>query len=232
MRRIHCIALLTLAALAGLLAGCHTDDSGQFPNQPNPNNPNNPPDFGPPPPGQNDPLRVTAQAIENDKKAPVNTPLLATIEGGVAPYQVLWFFDADPIVDGSGEAVSVTFSSAGDFQARVQVRDSANVVATDTVEVHVLPPGPDLRIVANGQTGGVVTGRAPLLVNFNTSQSAGVVKRWQWDWEGDGIFDMTSTITGNANHTFANPGTYTPILKATDEEGNVEEASVVVVATF
>ncbi|HYE77492.1 MAG TPA: PKD domain-containing protein [bacterium] len=237
MRRLPLYVLLALAALASVATlGCHTndDESLPIPTDPgaNPNNPPvNPPDFGNPPPGQNDPLRVVANVLENDRKAPVTTALMADVEGGIPPYTINWFYDDDAVVDGTGQNVGVTFASAGDFQVRVEVRDSANVVATDTVEVHVLPPGPNLRIIANGQMG-MVTGRAPLLVNFNTTQTTGAVIRWQWDWEGDGVFDMTSTITGNANHTYTTPGTYTPILRATDEEGNTEEASVLVVATF
>lgn len=227
---------ITLALTAGACQG--TKGGPANPGDPGPGQggPGNP-DFGNPVPGQNDPLRVVATSIENDKKAPFTTGFLAVIEGGTPPFDVLWDFDSDGKVDGFGESTSTTFASSGDYPVTVRVKDASNAVATDELEVHVLPPGPDLRITANGQQG-IVTGRAPLAVSFNTSQTLGTIVRWEWDFNGDGTIDYSSTVTGNVNvpqgsiRPYDTPGTYTPILRATNEEGFTEEASILVIATF
>lgn len=238
----HPWTVLPLAACAlALTVSCNSGTKGgpANPGDPGPGlgGPVTPPDFGPAPPGQNDPLRVVARMVENDKKAPFTAGFFAEISGGTGDNFITWDFDGDGIVDAYGENVATTFASAGDYQTEVTVRDSANTVARSTIEVHVLPPGPDLKILANGQEG-LVTGRAPLTVSFNTSGSTGVIRLWEWDFNGDGTIDYTSTITGNVNvpqgalRPYDNPGTYTPILRATNDEGFVEEASILVVATF
>ncbi|MCG3151279.1 MAG: hypothetical protein GEEBNDBF_00550 [bacterium] len=237
MRHPWSLVLLSLSALF-LSAGCGgTKDGPANPGDPGPGTPPSVPDFGPPAAGQNDPLRVTAVAIENDKKAPFTVGLMAEITGGTPPYDVTWDFDGDSETDGFGESTATTFASAGDFPLTVNVKDASNTIATDVLEIHVLPPGPDLRITGNGQSG-IVSGRAPLAVSFNTSQTLGTIVRWEWDFDGNGTIDYTSTVTGNVNipqgaiRPFDTPGTYTPILRATNEEGFTEEASILVIATF
>ncbi|MEO7994384.1 MAG: PKD domain-containing protein [bacterium] len=225
------LGLLLVSLALSVIPACHTDDD---PNSPPPGDQNQqpgPPDYGDPPAGQNDPLRVTAAALENNKKAPFTAVLMPQVTGGVAPYTTTWDFDQNGTIDSYGDFASPTFASAGDFTAEVTVTDAANTVAKAIIEMHVLPPGPDLRITAGGQSG-IFQGKAPLAVSFNTSGTTGVVKKWEWDFEGDGTIDSTSAITGNANKTYTTPGTYTPILKATDENGNTEEASMLIIATF
>ena len=231
IRPFFMLALATLAG--GLVLGCGGGGNGVVAD-PNGGVPN-PPDFGNPPPGQNDSLRVTAGVVQNDKKAPFTAALTADVQGGVPPYTINWDFDQDGVIDGFGTATTTTYASSGDFPANVIVTDSANTIARSSIEVHVLPPGPDLHITGNNQSP-IVQGKAPLAVNFNTSGTLGVIVKWEWDYNGDGKIDYSSPpsnpFTGNVSHTYTTPGTYTPILRATDDQGNVEEDSILVIATY
>jgi PKD repeat protein len=54
-------------------------------------------------------------------------------------------------------------------------------------------------------------------VAFNvTVDPGGPVDRWWWDFQGDGCFTWSSLVGPNATHTYAIPGLYYPILKATN----------------
>ena len=65
-------------------------------------------------------------------------------------------------------------------------------------------------------------------VTFDPSQSAdadGTIVKYQWDWEGDGIYDATFNNANPVTHVYSLPGTYHPTLKVTDNEGNTDFAS-------
>lgn len=67
--------------------------------------------------------------------------------------------------------------------------------------------------VAADFTANVVSGNAPLTVNFNSSGSAGALTSWAWDFECDGSGDSS---TANPTYTYTTPGTYSVQLTVSD----------------
>ena len=57
-----------------------------------------------------------------------------------------------------------------------------------------------------------LSGTAPLTVTF-TDLSTGNPDSWEWDFEGDGIFDSAER---NPSHTYETPGSYTVTLRASN----------------
>jgi len=54
----------------------------------------------------------------------------------------------------------------------------------------------------------------------------GRIVLYEWDFNGDGIFDWNSTTTGNSTHVFYDPGTYHGILRVTDDLGGNDTESM------
>jgi hypothetical protein len=64
----------------------------------------------------------------------------------------------------------------------------------------------------------VISGRAPLAVQFSDASAPGSAAIGQWDWNfGDG--ETLSGDEANPAHTYQNPGTYTVTLTVTSADG-------------
>ena len=47
----------------------------------------------------------------------------------------------------------------------------------------------------------------------------GEIVLWEWDFDGDGIFDWASPVSGVATRSFSGTGDFNPILRVTDNDG-------------
>ena len=43
--------------------------------------------------------------------------------------------------------------------------------------------------------------------------------KYEWDFDGDGVFDWNSTENGNTVHVYEKEGNYTAVLRVTDRDG-------------
>jgi len=78
----------------------------------------------------------------------------------------------------------------------------------------------DFALMANFSTTSQ-TGPPALGIQFtsNATSPNGDVLTWEWDFDGDGVFDSTEE---NPFYTYTVPGTYTVSLRVTDVEGEAE----------
>lgn len=111
----------------------------------------------------------------------------------------------------------------------VRVRPATGSVAefgTYDLQVEIatnLPPSVTLSADVTG-------GAAPLGVRFTASavDSDGLVSRWEWDFDGDGLFEFSSIEGGDVTHRFAQPGSHPATLRVTDNGGATALASITV----
>ena len=112
-----------------------------------------------------------------------------------------------------------------------------DVVATDTLGyftekengasfdiVTNFPPIADARVGnAPNPTGKRVSVAAGNTVYFDgstySSDPDGVIAKYEWDFESDGIYDWSSSITGVTTHVYPVGSGYTARLRVTDDEG-------------
>ncbi len=59
--------------------------------------------------------------------------------------------------------------------------------------------------------------------------SDGSIVLYEWDFDGDGTYDWSSTANGVTTYKYDTPGTYTAILRVTDNEGATSTSSITVV---
>ncbi len=78
--------------------------------------------------------------------------------------------------------------------------------------------------------GNDVTVREGTMVDLQgtASDQDGNIVQYQWDFEGDGIFDWSSQRTGYTSHMYGIPGVFTATLKVTDDDNGTAEDSLVV----
>ena len=50
----------------------------------------------------------------------------------------------------------------------------------------------------------------------------GSVVLYEWDYEGDGTFDEASAVPSTTVHIYIIPGTYTAVLRITDNDGAID----------
>jgi len=139
-----------------------------------------------------------------------------------------WDFNGDGVFDTnsteSGEVVK-TYGLPGIYNAEFRVTSSEGLTDSDQVSIEIVDP-----LVLNIEP--IIStdsGNVPLEVDFDASiDSENIIQKYQWDFEGDSIFDFTSTTFSAVKHTYHKPGLYIPILRVTDERNiSIEAASEV-----
>ena len=153
-------------------------------------------------------------------------------DGSIVLYE--WDYNGDGTFDeetGSTPTTSYEFMMQGSYDTTVRVTD--NHGATDTAAMSeagggalgILPPNvaPTAAISA-----APLTGTIPLLVQMDASASIdsdGSIVSYEWDYEGDGTYDETTTIPA-ASHSFATAGDYDPTVRVTDNDGATDIAKL------
>lgn len=80
--------------------------------------------------------------------------------------------------------------------------------------------------VVTNFTASPTNGYAPLMVNFTCSgsDSDGSIVEYNWDFDGDGIYDQT-TATNSTNHTYMAKGTFNAKCQVVDNLGATDTSS-------
>ncbi|MCP4000570.1 MAG: PKD domain-containing protein [Gammaproteobacteria bacterium] len=146
-----------------------------------------------------------------------------TDNGSVVLYE--WDFEGDGIFDYSSAAngnTSHTYSEAGIYRPVFRVTDNTNLVDFAYLTIRV----GDFTITAGATPN---KGAAPININFSGSATSinGVITLYEWDFDGDGVFDWSSTSTANINsRNFPVSGLYIARLRVTDSIGATAEEIV------
>jgi len=168
--------------------------------------------------------KLTASAVASPSQTDVGVSesFTATTSGGVGNPSCSWSF-GDGSTD-TGCSTSYSYTTAGTFTATLTVKDSLSVTVTSSVTLTVnASPLVDFSFTPSMPTNGQS-------VTFTATTTYGT-SPFTFSWSfGDG-----SSASGNpVSHTYANPGTYTVTLNATDAVGDLatKSYSVVVMLGF
>ncbi|MBE7558673.1 hypothetical protein HS125_06905, partial [bacterium] len=173
-------------------------------------------------------LTVTARAAPETGPAPLTVVFYAEMPQTTAVVTLFeWDFDGDGTFDSSSPTSPValyTYQTPGAYSARLRVSGTGNQQITDSVSVTVLDPRFPTAIAAADP----VAGGAPLVVNFTGRgvDRDGTVELFEWDFDGDGTFDYSSSSSGDTLFTYQDPGHFPARLRVTDNDGFFGEAVV------
>ena len=159
-----------------------------------------------------------ADPVEGNQPLQVNfTGLGKDTDGYVRTFE--WDFEGDGVFDygpSSNGVTSHTYNELGIYKAVLRVTDDKGNQGTDMVLVEVKPAGAPTAAAEASQT----SGNASMAVNFKGGGTDdGTIVLYEWDFEGDGIYDQSSTKTADATHAYITPGSYGATLRVTDNEG-------------
>jgi|GEM_PF-2420409 len=176
-------------------------------------------------PGTAPTAEATANPLEGVGPLQVNfTGLGKDSNGFISHYE--WDFDGDGTYDhgpGPTGVTSFTYTEAGVYAAVLRVTDNDGEQGTATVEIHVKEIGAPTASASGSPT----SGNAALTVNFTGSGTDdGSIVLYEWDFDGNGVFDYTSSATGNTTHTYVTAGSFDAVFRVTDNEGKQDTARV------
>lgn len=142
--------------------------------------------------------------------------------GSIVRYR--WDFEGDGVFNTSDPVArdyTFNFTRAGTFNALLQVTNNLGQTATDTCTIVASGNRPTATANASPSNGPI-----PLDVNFTCvgSNPDGSIALYEWDFEGDGVFDFSSTTSGSVTHTYTQAGTFTAICRVTDNDGQTATA--------
>ena len=165
-------------------------------------------------------LRAIPGANPTSGLAPLTVHFTTDGEDPVGTIEVFrWDFDGDghwDTYDTVARDYNHTYTHSGTYTAVLYVQSSTGATATASVTIRVENNPPtataDIR-PSNGQV--------PLTVQFfgSGSDEDGHIVLYEWDFDGDGVFDWSSTTTGNTSYTYTEIGTYRAVFRVTDNEG-------------
>nr|MBU1328372.1 alpha/beta fold hydrolase [Candidatus Omnitrophota bacterium] len=141
---------------------------------------------------------------------------------GVSKYE--WDFDGDGVFEAnsseSGEVVK-TYALPGKYNAEFRVTSFDGLTGSEKALIEIEDP----KVLSVSSSVSPVTGNVPLEINFEAAvNSSNLIQKYQWDFEGDGVFDYTSLSPGIIKHTYCEPGVYTPTVRVTDSNNLSNQA--------
>jgi PKD repeat protein len=138
-----------------------------------------------------------------------------------------WDFDGDGAVDEITTEASAThaYSETGNYTATVTAFDTYGNGDTATTTVSVTEPGspPDATLDAPSDA----TANESITLDASGSSDEGSITEFQWDFEGDGTQDAT-TSSGTVEPTYTESGEMTPEVTVVDDDSETETASTTV----
>ena len=143
-------------------------------------------------------------------------------DGWIIEYR--WDFDGDNEFDWTSTTTGIvehTYDEPSEYTARLLVIDNNETAATDTVMVTVVPvpvnheptadAGPDnLQQVVQGEE---------MLFSGTGTDPDGIIVLYEWDFDGDDIWDWSNTNHGITSWTYGTIGQFDALLRVTDDEG-------------
>jgi len=106
------------------------------------------------------------------------------------------------------------------YDYRVKSIDAYNNAGTSTNNTFMTSNAPSPPVI-NSFTADTTVGIAPLPVNFSASasDSDGYITKYEWDFDGDGIYESDTGIVSSASYTYSLAGTFNSRVRVTDDSG-------------
>ncbi|MFP4474496.1 MAG: PKD domain-containing protein [Desulfatibacillaceae bacterium] len=177
------------------------------------------------------PLSVRAWAFPDTGTAPFKAELHGVVHGLEPDSRIVsweWDFDGDGTYDHSNAftpKTSHTFSPTGMYYPVLRVTDDQGRTAVSSAVVNATLNPP----VANNYASPTsATAPATVFLNGNGTDPDGSIVLYEWDYDGDGLFDWFSETTADTYYTYSEPGTYTTNIRVTDNDGLSDMAHKIV----
>lgn len=152
-----------------------------------------------------------------------NEPSTSRVEyGGSVSYGS--FTPLDPALSTAHSAAVSGLNSFSSYNFRVISSDAAG---NQTVSPNNVFATSNMAPTINTFSADAVTGVIPLTVRFSSSASDpdGVITSYEWDLDGDGVYEQNTGAYGGASFTYSTPGVYNARVRVKDNGGAYKESS-------
>ena len=153
-------------------------------------------------------------------------PLVEDANGHADIRQYKWNFgDGSIVVKADSSGLKHAWATAGTYTVTLRVTDSNGDYAEDSITMTILQGAPEVDagtdVICHNNTACAFSGTASD-PNTGSQAGAGSIKKYLWDYEGDGVFD-DSSATNSFSHAFADTAataSYTAKFCARDDDNN------------
>jgi PKD repeat protein len=144
-------------------------------------------------------------------------------DGRIVRYD--WDFDGDGGWDAydSGPQVSHFYTRPGLYSARLRVTDDSGTQTSVRDGIDVQVPGNFAPDAALTVTPNLDVEFGALLDAGGSVDTDGSIVKYEWDFDGDGTWDSYGE-SPTVSHDYGALGTYTPLVRVTDDDGSQDVA--------
>lgn len=180
----------------------------------------------------NKPLAAIPKATPTSGVKPLTvafTPEAIDSTGTIIKFE--WDYDGNGIWDWNStlpDTSSYQYKTAGIYNAKLRVTNNYGLTDTKTITISVANAAPLISIIKATPSSGPIPLETDLSCTVSSNPTNVGIAKYEWDFDGDGVFDSESPTTGSVTHTYYDIGTYNAVLRVTDKAG-VSASSIVTV---
>jgi PGF-pre-PGF domain-containing protein/PGF-CTERM protein len=146
-------------------------------------------------------------------------------DGSIVEYA--WDYDGDGVYDETRTTPTsvIAYSTAGNRTVGLRVTDDDGNTDTTTRTVEIVSGAPTAALSASSKA--VLVGESVSLNASNTTDPTDDIKTYEWDYDGDGVYDETRSFP-ESSIAYSTVGERTVRVRVTDEHGATDTANVTV----
>jgi len=139
-------------------------------------------------------------------------------DGKIVKYE--WNFE-DTWIETNGSCTTHSFERPGTYFVRFNVTDDDGATAEDAciVLVHEKPEIVNVPPTADAGSDKQVFVDEDIVFHGAATDVDGSIVNYEWDFDGDGIYEWNSTVSGIAVHNYSKEGMFLATFRVTDNEG-------------
>jgi PKD repeat protein len=165
------------------------------------------------------PFDIVVNLLETTTNS--NISFNSTVNRSVGNYgfEYIWEFGDGAITNTRN--TTHYYSKSGNYTANLTVKDNNKTIATKSlmIKINNVPP-----VAIAGQETSVERGGGIVQFNGQGTDTDGVIVKYEWDFDGNGVYDWASGVNGLVTYIYNNRGTYNATLKVTDDDGGIDTA--------
>ena len=140
-----------------------------------------------------------------------------------------WDFNGDNFIDWRSASMIPTthyYEAPGVYNAKLTVTDDYGDITTATKKITIVQPANAPPMASAGTNQSVPAGQ--VMLKGSGFDSDGAIQKYEWDFNGDDVFDWSSMHTGIAYHEYIDEGDYEATLRVTDDLGSTATDKVTI----
>ena len=127
-----------------------------------------------------------------------------------------------------GDIITYSWDAPGNYKVTLKVTDGNDESTTEvTIEVGS-PPPPNEPPVANAGPDLIIKKGTQWTLRGVGYDTDGTITAYEWDLDGDGVYDTYNEVSGSISHKFDDSGYVTVMLRVSDDSGGTHVDSLVV----